>query len=80
MREPSERTRPKPLEDAHRRLEAVLNNASVAIFLMDDTQRCVYMNSAAEQLTGFSLAEVLGLDRPLHDIFTTRTPTGGHFR
>jgi PAS domain S-box-containing protein len=67
------------LADAQRRLEAVLNNASVAIFLMDDRQRCEYMNRAAEQLTGFTLEEVLGLDKPLHDIIHHTHPDGRPF-
>jgi PAS domain S-box-containing protein len=65
--------------DAHQRLEAVLNNASVAIFLMDERQQCAYMNQAAEQLTGFTLAEVLALDRPLHDIIHHTYPDGRPF-
>lgn len=69
----------RPLDDARRRLEAVLNNASVAIFLMDDTQKCVYMNRAAEELTGYSFAEVLELDRPLHDIVHHTYPDGRPF-
>ena len=66
-------------EDTHRRLEAVLNNASVAIFLMDDRQQCVYMNRAAEHLTGFMLEEVLALDKPLHDIIHHTYPDGRPF-
>ena len=68
-----------PLDDTHRRLEAVLNNASVAIFLMDDRQQCIYMNRAAEQLTGYTLQEVLELDRPLHDIIHHTHPDGRPF-
>lgn len=67
------------LEDTQRRLDAVLNNASVAIFLMNDRQRCIYMNRAAEKLTGFTLDEVLALDRPLHDIVHHTRPDGSHF-
>ncbi|PIK73779.1 histidine kinase, partial [Methylobacterium frigidaeris] len=56
------------LFETERRLNAVLNNASVAIFLMDDRQHCIYMNRAAELLTGYTLDEVLARDCPLHDI------------
>lgn len=70
---------PRPLDDARRRLEAVLNNASVAIFLMDDRQKCVYMNRAAEDLTGYAFDEVLELDRPLHDIVHHTYPDGRPF-
>ncbi|HZF94523.1 MAG TPA: PAS domain S-box protein [Allosphingosinicella sp.] len=62
---------------AERRLDAVLNNASVSIFLMDDKQQCSYMNAAAERLTGFTFAETQG--RPLHDVIHHTRPDGSHF-
>lgn len=67
------------LGDTQRRLDAVLNNASVSIILMDDRQQCIYMNRAAEKLTGYTLGEVLALDRPLHDIIHHTRPDGSHF-
>lgn len=67
------------LDDAGHRLQAVLDNASVAIFLMDHRQHCVYMNRAAELLTGFTLDEVLGRDEPLHDIVHHHYPDGRPF-
>lgn len=67
------------LADVNRRLQAVLDNASVGILLMDDRQQCTYMNAAAEQLTGFTLVEVLALDRPLHDIIHHTHPDGQPF-
>jgi PAS domain S-box-containing protein len=70
---------PKPLDDIQRRLEAVLNNASVSIILMDDRQRCIFMNRAAEELTGFTFEEVLALDKPLHDIIHHTHPDGRPF-
>jgi PAS domain S-box-containing protein len=65
------------LRETTRRLNAVLDNASVAIFLMDDRQHCAYMNSAAEALTGYSLAETQG--RPLHDVVHHSYPDGRPF-
>jgi PAS domain S-box-containing protein len=65
------------LIQTQRRLDAVLDNASVAIFLMDERQHCVYMNAAAEALTGYSLAETQG--RPLHDVVHHTYPDGRHF-
>lgn len=62
-----------------RRLSVVLDNATVAIFLMDDRQHCAYMNRAAEKLTGYSLDEVRALDRPLHDIIHHTYPDGRPF-
>ncbi|WAJ29474.1 GAF domain-containing protein [Antarcticirhabdus aurantiaca] len=65
------------LRETTRRLDAVLNNASVSIFLMDERQHCVYMNAAAERLTGYSLDEVQG--RPLHDVIHHTHPDGRPF-
>ena len=62
---------------AERRLQAVLDNASVAVFLMDEKQQCAYMNAAAERLTGYSLAETMG--RPLHDVIHHTRPDGTPF-
>ena len=64
-------------QEAERQLNAVLDNASVAIFLMDDKQHCSYMNAAAERLTGFTLAETQG--RPLHDVIHHTRPDGSPF-
>jgi PAS domain S-box-containing protein len=63
--------------EAEQRLNAVLNNASVALFLMDDRQHCVYMNASAEQLTGYSLEETQG--HRLHDVIHHTRPDGSHF-
>lgn len=65
------------LRDSDRWLNAVLDNATVAIFLMDDRQQCVYMNRAAEQLTGYTLEETRG--RPLHDVIHHTRPDGSHY-
>ena len=67
------------LLDSQRQLEAVLDNATVAIILMNDRQRCIYMNRAAEELTGWALEEILELDRPLHDIIHHTRPDGRPF-
>ncbi len=69
--------RERSLQDSQRRLNAVLNNATVAIFLMDDRQHCVYMNAAAERLTGYTLPETLG--RPLRDVIHHTRSDGSHF-
>jgi PAS domain S-box-containing protein len=65
------------LRDTQRRLEAVLDNASVSVFVMDDGQRCIYMNAAAEELTGFTWEEADG--RVLHDLIHHTRPGGSHF-
>lgn len=65
------------LGQAERRLKAILDNATVAIFLMDDRQHCVFMNAAAEQLTGYRLEDTQG--RPLHDVIHHTRPDGSPF-
>jgi PAS domain S-box-containing protein len=65
------------LREVSRRLDAILDNTTMAVFLMDDRQHCVFMNKAAEQLTGYSLAETTG--RPLHDVIHHTRPDGSPF-
>jgi PAS domain S-box-containing protein len=62
------------LTETSRRLDAILNNTKMAVFMMDDRQQCVYMNKAAEDLTGYTLAETQG--RPLHDVVHHTRPDG----
>jgi PAS domain S-box-containing protein len=65
-----------PTPDAQRKLDAILNNASVAVFVMDASYECVYMNPAAVALSGFTLEETRG--RPLHDVVHHTRPDGSH--
>ena len=55
-------------------LAAVCRNASAALFVQDANRVCVYMNPAAERLTGFTLAELP--DRPLHYLLHHTRPDG----
>ncbi|WP_312489876.1 PAS domain S-box protein [Sphingomonas sp.] len=64
-------------QESERRLNAVLDNTRMAVFLMDDAQQCIYANAAAEALTGYSLAEMRG--RPLHDVVHHTRPDGSHY-
>ncbi len=65
------------LREISRRLDAILNNTRMAVFLMDHQQQCVYANAAAEVLTGYSFAEMRG--RPLHDVVHHKKPDGSHY-
>jgi PAS domain S-box-containing protein len=51
-----------------------MDSASVALFLVDDRQRCAFMSLAAERLTGLTISEVEAADEPLHDILHRRRP------
>jgi PAS domain S-box-containing protein len=64
----------RELQSVTNRLNTVLGNTSMAVFLMDVGQRCVYMNDAAERLTGYSFAEMDG--RILHDKIHHTRPDG----
>jgi len=59
------------------RLEAVLNNTTMAVFVMDERQHCIYANAAAEQMTGYRFEDMQG--RPLHDVIHHTRPDGSHF-
>jgi PAS domain S-box-containing protein len=61
-------------ERYRRQLEAVCNNATLALFIIDEHQQCSYMNPAAEKLTGYTLKEVQG--HPLHDFVHHTRPDG----
>jgi PAS domain S-box-containing protein len=64
-------------EKSERRLSAVLNNTRMAVFFMNENQQCTFMNAAAEDLTGYSLAEVQG--RSLHDAVHHSHPDGSPY-
>ena len=49
----------------------------MAIFLMDERQHCVFMNAAAEVLTGYRLEEAQ--NRPLHDVVHHQRPDGSPY-
>ena len=57
-----------------RQLETVAENATLALFIMDEHQRCTFMNRAAEQMTGFSLPELQG--KALHYYVHHTRPDG----
>jgi len=58
-------------------LQDLCNNATVALFVMNHQQHCIYMNPAAELLTGYQLAEVQG--SPLHDFVHHTRPDGSPY-
>lgn len=67
----------RELREVSGRLNAILDNTTMGVFVMDDRQQCVFMNSAAEKLTGYNFDETRG--RPLHDVIHHSYPDGRHF-
>jgi PAS domain S-box-containing protein len=65
------------LRETSQRLDAILSNTTMAVFLMDHQQQCVYANAAAETLTGYSFEQMQG--RPLHDVIHQKKPDGSHY-
>jgi len=64
-------------EYCRRHLEAVTNNASVALFIIDGEQQCVFMNPAAEKLTGFTFEELE--EKLLHDYIHRKHADGRQY-
>jgi PAS domain S-box-containing protein len=60
-----------------RQLATVAENATLALFIMDEEQRCTYMNRAAEELTGFRLDELRG--KALHYYVHHTRPDGSPY-
>lgn len=63
--------------NASQRLDAILDNTTMSVFLIDERHHCVFMNRAAEQLTGYAFAEISG--RVLHDVIHHSRPDGSPF-
>ncbi len=62
-----------------RTMQAITNNATLGLLMMDARQYCTFMNEAAEKITGFTLAEVRARDCPLHYVVHHTRPDGSHF-
>jgi PAS domain S-box-containing protein len=67
----------KELQEVSGRLDAILNNTTMAVFMMDERQHCSFMNKAAEELTGYTFEETRG--KPLHDVLHHTYPDGRPF-
>ncbi len=65
------------LREQLRLTEAITRNAAVALFITDHRQRCIYVNPAAEKLTGFEARVLLGSN--LHEVLHHSRPGGGAY-
>lgn len=70
------RRREQRLDEQLRLNKSITDNATTALFILDEGQQCVFMNPAAEQLTGFTFAEVRERGGALHDIVHLTLPDG----
>lgn len=67
----------KELEYQKELLETVTQNTTLGLLLMDSRQHCIYMNEAAEAMTGYKLSELQG--RQLHYYIHHRKPDGSFY-
>jgi PAS domain S-box-containing protein len=67
------------LAEETRLLQSITDNATTSLFIMDDQQRCVFMNPAAEELTGFTFDEVRARGGALHNIIHHTRPDGSPY-
>jgi PAS domain S-box-containing protein len=61
-------------ERAEYRVKAITDNATLGLLMMDERQHCVFMNPAAEDIIGFTLAQVQG--QALHEFIHHTRPDG----
>lgn len=64
------------LHDQIRLMQTITGNTTLGLLMMDDRQRCTYMNPIAEAMTGFTFSEMQEMNRPLHDIIHHTHPDG----
>lgn len=62
------------LTEQKRLYQSITDNASLALIIMNERQHCVFMNPAAEHLTGYRFTETQG--RPLHEVVHHTRPDG----
>ncbi|HWQ33549.1 MAG TPA: PAS domain S-box protein [Blastocatellia bacterium] len=54
--------------------QTITDNATAALFMMDRSGHCTFMNPAAERMTGFTFEEIRS--RPLHEMIHHHHPDG----
>ncbi len=79
LRDITDRRRAEEILEYQSRLtNTIMDNASVALFLLDENERTTYANQAAQNLTGYSLNELrdLSLHEGIHS--KAKEEEGGH--
>jgi PAS domain S-box-containing protein len=59
--------------------QVITKNATTALFIMDETLHCTFMNPAAEKMTGYSFEEIVRKKDTLHDIIHYKKPDGAKY-
>ena len=67
------------LDSQARLTDVITDNATLALVVLDEHQRCAYLNTAAEKLFGYTLDEIRSLDMPLHYVVHHAHPDGSHY-
>lgn len=67
------------LSRQNRLMQLITSNATTGLLIMDNKQKCTFMNEAAEKIVGYSLEEILTFNKPLHDIIHHTHPDGSHY-
>jgi PAS domain S-box-containing protein len=67
----------KRLRERNAVINTITNNTRQALFMLNENQECTYMNPAAVEMTGYTLAEVRG--KPLHSFIQHTRPDGRHY-
>lgn len=67
----------KKLREQNAVINTITNNTLQALFMMNEKHECTYMNPAAAEMTGYTMAEVQG--KPLHAFIQHTRPDGRHY-
>ncbi|WP_299818306.1 CHASE domain-containing protein [uncultured Pontibacter sp.] len=62
---------------SNRLKQTITDNATAALFMMDERGYCTFMNPAAEEMTGYTFEEIR--QKPLHDMIHYKHPDGSHY-
>jgi len=59
--------------------KSITDNATTALFILDEKQQCVFMNPAAENLTGYTLDELRVSGQTFHELVHHSHPDGSPY-